>query len=57
MKRIYRYLFIFVFSLMTLFTFNKMDVSASENLIRGADIGWLSQLEDEGVPEHDRQDP
>lgn len=46
MKRIYRYLFIFVFSLMTLFTFNKMDVSASENLIRGADIGWLSQLED-----------
>ena len=49
MRGIKKYLFVCLFSLISIISFNKMDVSASEQIIRGADIGWLSQLEDEGI--------
>lgn len=42
-------IFSIIFAFLLLFLVNPTEVKASENLIYGADIGWLSQLEDQGV--------
>lgn len=50
MKRARKWIAVFVFTLVLSIFSNKAEVyAASENLVYGADIGWLSQLENQGV--------
>ena len=48
MKRTGRYVLVGLFSILSIVFLNKLTVNASDGIIRGADIGWLSQLENEG---------
>ena len=49
MGKTWRAVGLFVVSLLFAITLNTNEVKASEELVYGADIGWLSQLEKQGV--------